>query len=184
MHARRELNLIRTDLHQILDEIIIIQKAHTLEGLKIRRSYVSETVTGMFDYNQLKQVFHNIIINAVEAIIEEGMLSIKSKIIEKKISETDVGYLLRIEFKDNGMGIPGDIITEVVEFYHTTKRTGSGLGLAIAKQIVEGHKGSIYIKSKIGSGTSVFIELPIDKPCAKEQNDAIENKELDKGSIS
>ena len=179
-----ELNLIRTDLHQILDEVIIIQKAHARsEGVKIRRGYASDTVTGMFDYNQLKQVFHNIIINAVEAIIEEGMLSIKSKVIEKKVSETDMAYMVRIEFKDNGMGIPGDIITEVFEFYHTTKRTGSGLGLAIAKQIIEGHKGSIYIKSKVGGGTSVFIELPIDKPCPKEQNDAVENKELDKGSV-
>jgi nitrogen fixation/metabolism regulation signal transduction histidine kinase len=174
-----ELNLIRSDLHQVLDEVIIIQKAQArAEGVKIRRSYTPEKLTGMFDYNQLKQVFHNIIINAVEAIEDEGTLSIKSKIIKKETSDSEVEYSARIEFKDNGTGIPKEIINEVFEFYHTTKRTGSGLGLAIAKQIIEGHKGSIYIRSKVGEGTSVFIELPIDTPCVQEQNQPEENKEL------
>lgn len=159
-----ELTLIRTDIRSVLEEVILLQKARAeAEGVAIKRRFTSKPLTGMFDYNQLKQVFHNITINAIEAIRDEGSLLIKTKVKYREVHDEKKPYAL-IEFRDNGEGIPEDILPDVFEFYHTTKRTGTGLGLAIAKQIIEGHQGFIYIESKLGEGTSVFIELPIDEP--------------------
>jgi signal transduction histidine kinase len=160
-----ELNLIRTDIHQILQDVILIQTARAAsQGINIRHRFTSDSISGMFDYNQLKQVFHNIIINAFEAMEEGGTLFINTSIINKENSARELKYYVRMEFKDTGVGIPREILRDVFEFYHTTKRAGSGLGLAIAKQIVEGHKGIVYIDSMPKVGTSVFIELPIDEP--------------------
>lgn len=160
-----ELNLIRADVHQILEEVILIQKARAVsEGISMKHEFTAGTVTGMYDYNQLKQVFHNIIINAFEAMEDGGTLFIKSVLISKESLDKSPQYYVKLEFKDSGIGIPKEILKDVFEFYHTTKRAGSGLGLAIAKQIIEGHRGVVYIESEAGKGASVFIELPIDEP--------------------
>jgi signal transduction histidine kinase len=148
-----------------LEEVILIQEARAAsEGISLKRALTPGTVTGMFDYNQLKQVFHNIIINAFEAMEEGGTLLIKSSIMMKEDSSGERRPYVQLEFKDTGIGIPKEILKDVFEFYHTTKRAGSGLGLAIAKQIIEGHKGVVYIESQPKKGASVFIELPIDEP--------------------
>lgn len=160
-----ELTMIRTDLHQVLEEVLLVQEARaTSEGIEIRRCFTPETITGMFDYNQLKQVFHNIVVNAFEAMKDGGVLEVGTTVVEQNRAESLSVPFLRIEFKDSGEGIPREIMKEVFEFYYTTKRAGTGLGLAIAKQIIEAHKGRISLESEPGAGSSVFIELPIDEP--------------------
>jgi len=158
-----ELNLIRSDIHQILEEVIVIQEARAKsEGIQIRRKYLNKPIMGMFDHNQLKQVFHNILVNAFEAMPEGGELEISTAIKKKKTKDGKEKRVVRIQFKDTGKGIPAQNINEVFEFYYTTKKTGTGLGLAIAKQIIEGHKGKIGIKNNDGKGTTVFIEFPAE----------------------
>lgn len=161
-----ELSFHLNDIHQILDEVTIVQEGHALtEGVKIIRDYANGKILGMFDYNQLKQVFHNIIINAIDAMKEGGKLHISTKLIRssrQKQQAEDNGYV-QIKFTDTGTGISRNALKDVFEFYYTTKPTGTGLGLAIAKQIVEGHQGKISIESREGVGTSVSIQLPIKK---------------------
>ncbi|RMF61657.1 MAG: HAMP domain-containing protein [Calditrichaeota bacterium] len=167
-----ELNLIRTNLHDILEEVLLIQEAQAHEqGVKIIREFTSSTPCGMFDHDQMKQVFHNIIINAFDAMKEGGELRIRTSFIHQDPNEDEPPFYLRIEFQDTGIGIPQEIIQEVFEFYYTTKQAGSGIGLAIAKQIVEGHQGIIYIQSQKGKGTTVVIELPVDPPQINEVDD-------------
>ncbi len=158
-----ELNFIRTNIHQILEEVIVIQegRAHA-EGIEIHREYAKEELSGLLDHNQLKQVFHNIIINAFEAMRNGGTLEIATELIRKNNKDGTVQRIARIKFKDSGSGIPTQYLKDIFEFYYTTKRTGTGLGLAIAKQIVEGHKGKIYIQSQENRGTTVFIEIPLE----------------------
>lgn len=170
-----ELNLIRSNVHDILEEVLLVQEAQAAEqGITIRREFVGNAVCGMFDYDQMKQVFHNIIINAFDAMKEGGELIIKTAIITKELTEDEPPYYLQIIFTDTGGGIPAEIIHEVFEFYYTTKQAGTGIGLAIAKQIVEGHQGIIYIESKQGEGTSVVLELPIDTPRLENTPNATE----------
>ena len=157
-----ELNLIRSDVHHILEEVIM-----TLEGqakatdITVTRQYSNEPLYGMFDYNQLKQVFHNIILNAFDAMPEGGQLSVKTSLVTKK-ERSEKSRRISISFSDTGYGIPKQKLNEIFEFYFTTKKTGTGLGLAIAKQIIEGHKGSIKVESKEKKGTTVLIELPLE----------------------
>lgn len=158
-----ELHLVPSNMHDILEEVLLMQEARAAEqGVVFRRSFTAEQVCGMFDHDQMKQVFHNIIINAMDAMKDGGELSILTSVITKIIGETNHRFL-KMEFHDTGKGIPAEIANEVFEFYYTTKQAGTGVGLAIAKQIIEGHRGIIYIESEPGKGTSVIIELPIEE---------------------
>jgi two-component system, sporulation sensor kinase E len=158
-----ELNLIRSDLHQILEEVILILEAQAKSlGIQIKRIYTKESLQGMFDHNQLKQVFHNILLNAFEAMPEGGMVKVTTINLNSKKDKNNIKPKILIKFEDIGHGIEKGKLPDIFEFYFTTKKTGTGLGLAIAKQIVEGHRGTISIKSKERVGTQVFIELPIE----------------------
>lgn len=159
-----ELNMIRINIHELLEEVLLLHEAQATEkNIRIERSLTMEKPCGMLDYNQLKQVLHNIVVNAFDAMPDGGKLSVRTTIVEPGKSNKNNRRFVKMEFHDSGEGIPEEILQEVFEFYYTTKRAGSGLGLAIAKQIVQGHQGDVYIKSKIGEGTAVIIDLPIDQ---------------------
>ncbi|MFW9876931.1 MAG: PAS domain S-box protein [Candidatus Thorarchaeota archaeon] len=99
---------------------------------------------------QLNQIFMNIILNATEAM-EKGEIWINTTVVNKYI---------KIEIKDNGKGIPGDIIDRVFDPFFTTKKLGKGLGLSIAYRNIQQYNGKISIYSKVGKGTKVTIRIP------------------------
>jgi signal transduction histidine kinase len=99
----------------------------------------------------MKQVFFNLIKNAMEAMSPGGSLKIVSRSDEEKI------YL---RFGDSGEGIRQSDLSRVFQPYHTTKKSGSGLGLMIVQRIVRGHGGQVGIDSQEGVGTVVTLELP------------------------
>lgn len=172
-----ELSLHLTDIHKILSEVAIIQEAHAItEGVRIQREFEKGEILGMYDFNQLKQVFHNIIVNAIDAMIEGGDLRISTHVIKRNNGKSDENSYVRIEFSDTGVGMSKDVLKDAFEFYYTTKPTGTGLGLAIAKQIIEGHNGKIYIKSQEGSGTAVSVELPINEHVADVKEKVLHKK--------
>jgi two-component system NtrC family sensor kinase len=158
-----ELNLIRADVLQVLEEVIITLEGQARSlGIQLKRNYRNNAELGMFDHNQLKQVFHNIILNAFEAMPDGGVVSIKTSHFISKRKDDHIPRKIKIQFIDEGCGISPEKIPEIFEFYYTTKKTGTGLGLVIAKQIVEGHKGEIRVTSSIGKGTTVTIFLPLE----------------------
>jgi len=142
--------------------ILILEGQAKSLGIQIKRIYTKESLQGMFDHNQLKQVFHNILLNAFEAMPEGGMLKVTTINLNSKKDKNNIKPKVLIKFEDIGHGIEKGKLPDIFEFYFTTKKTGTGLGLAIAKQIVEGHRGTISIKSKERVGTQVLIELPIE----------------------
>ena len=175
-----ELNLVRMDIHLILDDVLLVQNARaSSEGIQVIKDYALPSIVGMFDHNQLKQVFHNILINAFDAMPDGGQIKISTSISEKKVEGRGSQPKVVIIFEDNGEGISDSALREVFDFYYTTKRTGTGLGLAIAKQIIEAHRGKIHLESQIGKGTKVSIELPVDKQYAEspagEKNSLLSN---------
>jgi signal transduction histidine kinase len=110
------------------------------------------------DENQIKQVFINILKNALEAMPQGGRIFIKfATTDDDKVS---------IRFIDEGCGIPEDQLDKLGEPFFTTKATGTGLGLIVSKKIVHNHQGSITIKSEINKGTVVDVTLPLclDRP--------------------
>ncbi|PLS16437.1 PAS domain-containing sensor histidine kinase [Bacillus sp. M6-12] len=105
--------------------------------------------------NQLKQVFINIIKNAIEVMANGGVIHISSKRYR--------GNFVKISIKDQGMGIPEKKIKKLGEPFYTTKERGTGLGLMVSYKIIEEHNGCIEVESEIGVGTTFHIYLPVNK---------------------
>jgi signal transduction histidine kinase len=102
--------------------------------------------------NHLKQVFINILKNAIEAMNNGGAI-----LIQLKRSDNDVW----VQVKDQGCGIPQNLLPKIGEPFYTTKEKGTGLGLMICHKIIGDHMGNIQINSIEGKGTTVDIFLPI-----------------------
>jgi PAS domain S-box-containing protein len=114
----------------------------------------------MVDYFQMQQVFVNIIINAEYFMIKAhnaGTLTITTK---KQNSN------VRISIADDGPGIPPENLGRIFDPFFTTKEAGrgTGLGLSICHGIVTEHGGQIYVRSQLGKGATIFVELPIKSP--------------------
>lgn len=100
------------------------------------------------DSRKLEAVFSNLVINAIQAMDDNG---------EIRIRMVDLGSSVQLEFEDTGPGIPLDILPKIFDPLFTTKQTGTGLGLSICKSIVEQHGGTISVRSQ---PTTFTIRLP------------------------
>ena len=103
------------------------------------------------DENQLSQCLLNLLINAFQAVGDQGHIRLRSR-------EEDGDVL--IEIADDGPGIPPEDLERIFEFYYTTKEEGTGLGLSIAQRIVHQHAGTLSVDSQQGEGTRIAIRLP------------------------
>jgi signal transduction histidine kinase len=108
----------------------------------------------MVDGDQIKQVFVNITLNALQAMTEGGRLEIRA---------SDKGKFIDVEFSDTGIGIPDSVKKKIFDPLFTTKAKGVGLGLSVCKTIIEHHEGDIKVQSKVGEGTTFTISLPTQK---------------------
>lgn len=109
------------------------------------------------DEGQLSQVIHNLVINAVQAMPEGGILTIGSENVR---TGADVRAMVRIYVQDTGCGIPEENLTRIFDPFFTTKRRGSGLGLATSYSIIKKHGGEITVASRPGKGSTFSILLP------------------------
>jgi CheY-like chemotaxis protein len=115
------------------------------------------------DIGQMSQVFHNLVINAMQAMPEGGRLTVRAMNIE--LGKGDVpalkeGRYVRITMRDTGMGIPPEHLARIFDPYFTTKQSGSGLGLSTVFSIIKNHDGHITVESALSKGTSFNIYLP------------------------
>jgi len=128
------------------------------------------------DEGQMSQVFHNIIINATQAMPGGGTLTITAQNESLGAANTTAlpaGDYVRIYFVDQGCGISDDVLKKIFDPYFTTKSAGNGLGLASVHSIVTRHGGHIAASSVIGEGTTFTIHLPsIGETYAKRQTRA------------
>lgn len=146
---------------KVFDITYIVNKALELTGhqlseqrITLVRNFGSLPAKIVADPDQLQQVCINIILNAVHAMPEGGILEMS---IRKRPS------FVEIAFKDSGCGIADEDLTRIFTPFFTTKTVGqgTGLGLSVAYGIIKNHGGEITVKSKIGSGTTVTIVLPV-----------------------
>jgi nitrogen fixation/metabolism regulation signal transduction histidine kinase len=103
----------------------------------------------------MRQVLHNLVKNALEAVSIDGKITIKLEAINDRSAN-----FLQLAIHDNGPGIPAEHVEKVFEPYVTTKTKGTGLGLAIVKKIVEEHGGSIWVDRTIKQGAGFIVRLP------------------------
>ncbi len=109
------------------------------------------------DAQLLKRVFINLATNAVQAMPEGGVLTVKTQ--KQKTSKGKEKIL--INFEDTGVGIPEEIKTKIFKPLFTTKSRGQGFGLAVCKRVIEAHGGTIKFKSQEGKGAQFTVELPM-----------------------
>ncbi|HYS09458.1 MAG TPA: ATP-binding protein [Myxococcales bacterium] len=119
------------------------------------------------DAEQLKQVFINLVLNAVQAMPDGGRLTVRTRRphapVELGLSESTPRYSadqVEVRFADTGAGIPEEALDRIFIPFYTTKTKGTGLGLAISQRIVKGHGGSIEVQSRVGEGTEFILRFP------------------------
>jgi signal transduction histidine kinase len=103
------------------------------------------------------RVLVNLITNAVDAMPDGGRLQITST-----YGESSFGEFVKLCVSDTGAGIDENTLHKICEPFFTTKTRGTGLGLALCRKIIDAHKGSLNIRSKLNEGTTVEIFLPVE----------------------
>jgi signal transduction histidine kinase len=148
------------NINTILDGMILLVSTETKKKrINVIKSYASGLPSIQIDREQIKQVFLNILINAIQATSETGKITVKTRSFAKPGGET----YIQIEFTDTGCGIPGEYLEDIFNPFFTTKSAGSGLGLSISHQIVQDHRGYIDVESHLDKGSSFFINLPVNQ---------------------
>ncbi len=138
------------------------------------------------DEGQVSQVFHNLIINADQAMPQGGVVKITG---ENVIIDTDQtaflkqGNYVRISIEDQGIGIPEEYLEKIFDPYFTTKQQGTGLGLASAYSVVKKHEGHIQATSELGTGTNFHIYLPASEKVIRSRDKREEHTLAGKGRI-
>ena len=163
----RDLELASTDLRSLLDESLELVRDRIVDKrIRVERRYPPEPLRGKVDADRLRQVFVNLIANAVEASSESAPLAItletrpREKRNAKQADDTRAN-VARITIADAGGGMTEETRARLFEAFYTTKKQGTGLGLAISKKIIEQHDGTIEVASELGKGTAFTIELPL-----------------------
>jgi signal transduction histidine kinase len=150
---QHEMSFQKKELLNLLQQIIVLLEPQAnLNNVQLMTRSLSDQLYINASENHLKQVFINIIKNAIEAMPNGGEI-----LIEVKQNNGQV----RVSIIDQGFGIPEEHLTKLGEPFFSTKQTGTGLGLAITHQIVENHGGRIKISSKLGEGTVFDVMLPL-----------------------
>lgn len=156
-----EQDVKKVDLHDGLDSTLILLNSSMQGRIKVTKAYgdlpMVECLAG-----KINQVFMNVINNAVHALLDPNHSIENPEIIIRTSHQADE---VRIEIEDNGIGMPDHVKEKVFEPFFTTKEVGkgTGLGLSIVYTVIENHKGSLEIYSKLNEGTNFVIKLPVNQ---------------------
>jgi two-component system NtrC family sensor kinase len=144
------------DLNQVTGDVLaLIRNQASFQNIAIETALDPKIPLVAADADQMRQVLLNIFLNAADAMVQGGNLSIRS-LFDAKANKV----ILRIS--DTGPGIPMEIQDKLFEPFFTTKKSGTGLGLAIAYGIMERHKGELKVESVPGQGTTIAVILSAD----------------------
>jgi PAS domain S-box-containing protein len=155
--GRRQVSTlaIRDELEQTLE---LIHYQFRKRGVQVRREHEPDIRPVLADRQQLRQVFLNLLTNALDAMPGGGTLTLRVHAVGPPGRSANKVVL---EVTDTGVGIAPEHLPRVTEpFFSTKEEKGTGLGLAICKRIVEEHGGTLVVESAIGKGTTVRVELP------------------------
>ena len=158
------MNVQLTDLRTVIDRcLLLVRHKLDLGGIELQLKLAENLPQVPCDPAQIEQVLLALIINAIDAMPRGGNLWIETR-IETRIETgpSSAEQEIKIQVRDDGTGIPADVLPHIFEPFLTTKESGRGvgLGLAISRGIVERHHGRIEVESEPGRGTTFTITLP------------------------
>jgi nitrogen-specific signal transduction histidine kinase len=160
-----ELDVKTINIHQILEEILLLEKESHQALIQFETIYDPSLPPIQGDGDQLKQVFLNLIQNAIEAMPGGGTLKVITRFHNEYNVKPHTGKERRqtilVEIVDSGMGIAPEAMKHLFTPFQTTKSQGNGLGLPLSLKIVENHLGKIKVLSEPDAGTKVQVFLPV-----------------------
>lgn len=151
-----ELKMQPLEIKKLLTEVVDLYRSNDKLSIEQDLDINGTLIEG--DQGRLRQVFHNVIKNALEAAAEREQITLK---ITAGLLEKDNHHYCLLQLNDDGMGFPEDLLNNIFDPYVTNKPKGTGLGLAIVKKIIEEHGGSILAENAAEGGAKITIQLPV-----------------------
>jgi signal transduction histidine kinase len=146
------MELMVTDLNRYLEDLIEFYEPECRRaGIAVRRDFARDAYPVRIDPAQFKNVILNLLVNAREAVGEQGEIAVSTR---------ELDHAVEIRVADNGGGVAPELAEKVFEVFFSTKDQGTGLGLAIARRIVEEHGGRLTLENHPGRGAEFVIRLP------------------------
>lgn len=146
---------IQANINKVIEKsLALMDNELFIRRIKVVRDFDYDIKSFSLDPDQLEQVLVNLLFNAVHAVKEKGVITIRSK-------NSGDGKSVVVEVEDNGCGIHKDNLKKIFEPFYTTRASGTGLGLSVSYGIIRNHQGRIKILSEIGVGTLITLTLPV-----------------------
>jgi two-component system, NtrC family, sensor kinase len=157
--------LTYTDLNSVVKKTLMFAAQHR-SGKNIEKKLeLDETIPPVYvDPKQIQQVLLNLILNALQAMQNGGVL-----IVRTALAETEGKRWAKVSIADTGPGIPAQLLPKIFTPFFTTKAQGTGLGLAICYKLVKQHEGELSVVSEDGVGTVFTVDLPVSRIVAENQ---------------
>ena len=150
----------KSDLNTTVEHAVMLGRQQALaKSVEITLQKDASLPELEHDSDQIHQVLLNLLLNAMQAIDNDGKVSVSVKAR---------GNAAVVEVTDNGRGIPPEQLPHIFRPFYTTKGDGTGLGLSLAHRIVEDHQGRIDVTSVIGSGTTFAVVLPLERSSSRQ----------------
>lgn len=148
---------VQADIDDIVERTVqILERQASVRNIQIERNFDRSLPMIAIDKNKIQQVFSNLVINACEAMLEGGTLTVTSRLSRD-------GTHIEIVFSDTGVGISPENIPRLFDPFFTTKRIGTGLGLAVSYGIVRQRGGTIGVRSEVGRGSVFTVRIPLEE---------------------
>ncbi len=144
-----------TDMNQVIERVLVLTRHLFAPNRIVLETTLSRTLPNLLiDRHMIEQVLMNLILNAVQAMKDGGVLSIQTAVEDE---------VCHVTIRDSGSGIPTSVLPKIFDPFFTTKNEGegTGLGLSVSLGIVERHGGKILVESEVGKGTAFTLCLPV-----------------------
>ncbi len=149
----------QVSLHEIIDGAVrLVTPQASRLNVNVRKILGAPEDCTAADRDRLQQVLLNLLLNAMQATPAGGVVEL---VTELEPGDAEHDGLLRLDVRDNGSGIPEDMLSHIFDPFFTTKSEGTGLGLSVSYNIIIEHKGRMEVRSTVGEGTCFSVFLPV-----------------------